>query len=300
MGGMSSTGGESTQPLGLWLFRYFDFDVEPGECYRYRVQLEVVNPNFGETFVDAPDVAEGETRKTPWSEPSTAAAVEKDVSYALTRISTKGTRPDGADLKVVQFDTNNGTLISDTFKVPFGAFVGKVMKSLHLDLIVRKLEEEEVTFSSKDILLDSAGAPNLSSAVATDLKLDTRQLAALKRGGELDMAVTVDRFGEIQELDAASKADLEPATEKMKKERKEYDEQRLVDRQEKKAKEKEDADAAKQSGKGGRRRKKDGQNPTRASSSMFSGSTGSGSMPPGMAGPGMSGPGSNSKSSRGR
>lgn len=295
MGAMGGMYGQSGMEVGanLWLFRYFDFDVEPGECYRYRVQLEVLNPNFGESFVDAPSVAEGETRTTPWSAPSTPAVVEKDVNYALAKVSTRGARPDGAELKVVQFDTNNGTLLSDQFKVLYGAYVGKVMKSLHLDIPGKRFEEEDVTFSSKDILLDSDGAPNLSSAVMADLKLDSKQFNNLKRGGDLDLAVTVNRFGEIVELDAGSKIDLEPELKKVEDERDDYKAIKNAEKIEKKARDKEAEEAAKdkkskKGSKGGRRRKKkDGANPMM--------------MPGGMPMPGMSGmPGTRGASSRGR
>jgi hypothetical protein len=294
--GMTSGGMMSGSMIGqgeahapYLLFRYFDFEVEPGECYRYRVQFEVINPNFGETFVDSPNVAEGETRTTPWSVPSTPAVVEKDVNYALARASTKGTRPDGAELKVVQFDPNSGTLLSDAFKVPFGAFVSKAMKSLHLDLPAQKLEEGDVEFRSRDVLLDSIGAPNLSAAAIAELKLDSKQSSALKRGGELDLAVTVDRFGDILGLDASSKQDIGPALKKVKEERSEFEAARAQEKADKKAKEKEDNETGKK-GKGRRRKKGDGPNPMRSSmSSMTAGM-------PGMGGP--SGPPSNSKSSR--
>ena len=30
----------------LLLFRYFDFSIEPGNAYRYRVKLKMRNPNY--------------------------------------------------------------------------------------------------------------------------------------------------------------------------------------------------------------------------------------------------------------
>ncbi len=144
----------------MLLFRYFDFEVEPGECYRYRVQLVVENPSYGETFVASTSVAEGEFRETPWSAASTAVAVDKDVEYALAKASVRGGVTTGADLSVVQFDSNEGTLISDTFPVKYGAYVGaEKKKTLHLELAPPDLKEEEVTFSSKDVLLDSVSGP---------------------------------------------------------------------------------------------------------------------------------------------
>src|SRR6185312_5883295 len=109
------------------LFRYFDFDVEPGECYRYRVKLIVANPSFDESFVSAPTVAEGQERETDWSAPSPPAVVQKDVEFALTKATIPNTH-DLAELKVVQFDTDLGTLIMDTLKVGYGAYVGNEKK----------------------------------------------------------------------------------------------------------------------------------------------------------------------------
>ncbi len=64
---------------GVRLFRYVDFDVEPGQQWRYRVRLEVVNPLFGvpaERLAD-PESSKGRTRRTPWSEPSDPASVPR-------------------------------------------------------------------------------------------------------------------------------------------------------------------------------------------------------------------------------
>ncbi len=43
--GMPATDVEEEEPE-YWLFRFFDFKVEPGKSYRYRVQLVLENPNF--------------------------------------------------------------------------------------------------------------------------------------------------------------------------------------------------------------------------------------------------------------
>lgn len=219
--GMANTSVDMT--TDYLLFRFFDFDVEPGECYRYRVQLVIRNPSYGESFVSSPAVAEGETRESKWSEPSTPAVVARDVEYALTKVPTSGNR-DQAELNVVQFDNDNGTFLKDSFKVPFGSYIAKAMKSLHLDMAAPKFEEEEVKFTSKDVLLDCAAAPALSSDLKTDLGLADKALRELSRGGKLDMAVTLNRFGEIVELDAGSRDALQPALKRVEEEREPYKE----------------------------------------------------------------------------
>jgi hypothetical protein len=205
----------------IQLFRYFDFDVEPGECYRYRVKLIVENPNFEETFVSQPTVAEGKYRETPWSAPTPPVVVERDVEYGLVKMKTDKGRIDGAELEVVQFDQNLGSYIMSNFPVYFGAYVGKdKQKTMHLDFLTPTFKEEPVTFSSKDLLLDSTGTPSrFSDAAEADLKLDKKNSAKL-----LDMAVAFDRFGEIVELDASSLQDLKEAKKRVAEEREPYKE----------------------------------------------------------------------------
>jgi hypothetical protein len=225
MGG--AYGGGAAVDLGAerLLFRYFDFDVEPGECYRYRVKLIVANPSFDESFVSAPTVAEGQERETDWSAPSPPAVVQKDVEFALTKASIPNTH-DTAELKVVQFDTDLGTLIMDTLKVVYGAYVGneKKQKSLHLDLAGPTFKEEDVAFSSRDVLVDSAGGTpaRLAASAVADLKIEEKERQNLAKSGKLDMAVTLNRFGELIQLDAGSRGELKPAEKRVEEEREPY------------------------------------------------------------------------------
>lgn len=59
------------------LFRFLDFKIEPRKFYRYRVKLIVANPNYNldKAHLDKPEFALGETRETPWSEPSPPVGV---------------------------------------------------------------------------------------------------------------------------------------------------------------------------------------------------------------------------------
>jgi hypothetical protein len=58
------------------LFRFFDVEIQPGCTYRYRVKITSLNPAFSDENVPR-EVAEGETRDSPWSAPSPAVTVEK-------------------------------------------------------------------------------------------------------------------------------------------------------------------------------------------------------------------------------
>lgn len=208
------------------LFRFFDFNVTPGACYRYRVKLVIRNPSYGETFVSSSDVAYGKTRASQdWSVPSTPAVVPKDVHYALSKISKRGGRRDGAILNVVQFDTNIGSLIADKLKLLYGQYVeGKVKtRHFHPDQFAPRMEEEEVAFTSEEMLVDSLPGPAISSSYVQDLKLNEKELRRLVDGGSLDQAVTVDRFGRIVELNADSHSELKPYQQRYDEQVKEYE-----------------------------------------------------------------------------
>ena len=80
-------------PVQYKLFRFTDFDVQPGHSYRYRVQLVLKNPNFG-VSADAlanPNVKPEPYRDTPWSEFSGTASVPASPRLLAASIDrTKG------------------------------------------------------------------------------------------------------------------------------------------------------------------------------------------------------------------
>jgi hypothetical protein len=68
---------DEAPPVPYKLFRFTDFDVQPGHSYRYRVQLVLKNPNYG-ISADAlatPAVKPEPYRDTPWSDASAVANV---------------------------------------------------------------------------------------------------------------------------------------------------------------------------------------------------------------------------------
>lgn len=208
------------------LFRYFDFDVEPGECYRYRVSLELVNPSYESAYVSQPEVAQGETRWTKPSEASTAAAVERDVEYFLAKVPKVRGKKDGAELNVFQFDTDVGSQMNGTVRLQYGQYVGgkPIAKVMHLKPAVPSMEEEEVNFSSKDLLVDSTGATALPEKAVKDLGLSRSQLQELVDKGGLDQAITIDRFGELVPLGVnPGSPDLAEAKKRLETERKPFE-----------------------------------------------------------------------------
>jgi hypothetical protein len=98
-GGYAGAGGGGIGPNGEvqaphWLLRFFDFSVEPGRKYKYRIQLAMLDPNqtFGTRYVGADSLdqeadkrvrqekAKRKSRATPfrlteWSKPSVTVSI---------------------------------------------------------------------------------------------------------------------------------------------------------------------------------------------------------------------------------
>ena len=143
----------------LLLFRYLDFNVDPGKTYRYRVRLELKNPNYGRPLAAAgglPHVVEGETRPTPWSEPTAPVTIEQTVKYFLTRIEPPRTRlyPE-ARMNVFQYDQDAGTTVQQEMEVAFGQHVGGKTKAKKADPTEGTFAETDHVFRSNDVLIDA-------------------------------------------------------------------------------------------------------------------------------------------------
>lgn len=68
---------QTVASVDYYLFRYFDFEVEEGKTYQYRVKLLLANPNYGveERFVEDPTATEQKIIASDFSEPSNPAAL---------------------------------------------------------------------------------------------------------------------------------------------------------------------------------------------------------------------------------
>jgi len=213
MGGpgmMGGQGGMVAQVGGaaagyLMLFRYLDFDVNPGEAYRYRVQLEFANPNYGETLdkIKEASVAEGETRLTEWSQPSAPVVVSSDSNVYLTDIDRRNNRNRGeAKIHAYQWDASLGTYIDSKLVARFGQFMGGLATSVRLDLGGPKYEEKQVLIATKDFLLDTSVPPALIPGENPDLNL-TLDAKQSKDGLDLPAeAIVLDEYGQIKVLDS--------------------------------------------------------------------------------------------------
>lgn len=208
-GGVQQLAGEAAVGYVL-MFRYLDFDVSPGEAYRYRVQLVVANPNLGESLdrVREASVAEGETRETPWSEPTAPVVVQQDTNVFLTKLDERTRSRGEAELKVIQRDSILGTFIdTDALRVKPGQFVGGLASSKRLDLGTPAFTTQTVLFATKEFLADTSIPAKIIPNEHPDLKLsfDSRQSATATALGAMSEALVMNEHGEIHLLENSDK-----------------------------------------------------------------------------------------------
>lgn len=189
------------------LFRYFDFDVRPGMAYRYRVKLEIENPNrtkAPEQLVD-PAIALGDTRETPASNISNPAVVPDKVDYFVKDVKRDPIREALgvaskralAILQMFEWDSEYGTMNADSISLTtLGQFVGESKKSLRLDVSRNWFKTTDVKFSSDDVFLDANGDFDLNPTNHPDLKLAARSHV----GAPAEILVATDT-GELKVLD---------------------------------------------------------------------------------------------------
>ena len=104
---------QTVASVEYYLFRYFDFDVEEGKTYQYRVKLLLANPNYGveERFVEDPTATEQKIVASEFSEPSNPAALGRSARIFAQNVEAPA-RP-GVEPRVrlasIYFDQESAT-----------------------------------------------------------------------------------------------------------------------------------------------------------------------------------------------
>ena len=196
------------------LFRYFDFDVESGMAYRYRVRLKLRNPNFdlpAEELAGADmEISKGEERETPWSNTSNPDFVRATSNYFLKDVErepyledkVKATTRPVAALSMYDWDTKLGAVFSDVLNLTaIGGFISEVKKGTMVpDLVAGTLEKGEHTFVTQDVLIDVDSDVDVSPDQHPDLKLTTEKGHITAKLGLLEEALVVTGRGELRTL----------------------------------------------------------------------------------------------------
>lgn len=129
------------------LFRFFDFNVEPGKRYRYRVRLYLANPNFNveERFLDSELATLAQNLKqwkpfivSVWSDPSEVINMPLDDSLLIAEVS-KSTRVDAeptATVTAIHWDYEKGLEVFGEFPITRGMVVNLYGKEIPANLQV--------------------------------------------------------------------------------------------------------------------------------------------------------------------
>jgi len=205
----------------LLLFRYFDFDLNPGETYKYRVRLVARNPNYQRPIEEVvlPAVAEGETRTTPWSNETAAVTAEQDVYYYLQSVRPpRGVAGTTANFEVFQWYPKTGTTIHSVLKTAVGEEIGGEQSAELYDVAKEKYEEKAtVEFDTQNFLVDAIPSPSIRLEDHPDLNLPTKTRGHLPVDPE---AIIVDNFGNLKpSLPPAASKTYDYAKTKLERER---------------------------------------------------------------------------------
>ena len=138
------------------LFRFFDFTVEPGKTYRYRVQLGLENPNFGVAvkFLKGGDAPKKKTLITAWSQATPAVTVPFSDGVLAGRVQRNS-----ATIAVYKIDEESGLEVLTTEEFPRGGAVNftkdvpEVVDPLNNN--VRK--QDNVKFVTNSVVVDMHG-----------------------------------------------------------------------------------------------------------------------------------------------
>jgi hypothetical protein len=103
------------------LFRFFDFHVEPGKRYVYRVRLGLQNPNYGlkAPLLAKADLAAKKIIETPWSDPSPAVSVLRDTQVLLASVKPSRGEP-SAEIIITTWLQRKGVEVYKDFTVTRG------------------------------------------------------------------------------------------------------------------------------------------------------------------------------------
>lgn len=157
---------QGARPPEWKLFRFFDFGVEPGKTYQYRVKLVFFNPNFDVPIRYLEDYADrdGEYREAAWSEPSPPVMVRHGSRMLAGPLRQEAGGEPTVELAVKQFNQEEA---SEARKF-WPARRGTVLNQPAAEVLVADPENPkngrkiEIDFQTDTLLVDILGGDSLS------------------------------------------------------------------------------------------------------------------------------------------
>jgi hypothetical protein len=209
-----------TQISDLLLFRFLDFQIVPGNAYRYRARLVLTNPNFQRDASELLDVTsrEGQFRETEWSAPSTPAMVQDNVEFYVDKLKASKNETT-ASIDVYQWMKETGSYVQGHFENlrpgdriaawKSGAPVKRSSRKKRVSgmdtLVLRPLEQtyakEKIDYVTPNTLVDVEQTKLIDPKAYPELNLTPKKLQLT-----MDTIVMLNRFGELETKDNANQA----------------------------------------------------------------------------------------------
>ncbi len=186
----------ATADFRLLLVRFIDFTAVRGMDYRYRVRLEMYNPNFQQLADDleSPELAELETIMSAWSEPT--AAVQVPMKYRNYAKKVKSSRYGQHSVEFGVYYEEDGLLpVMGTVSVDVGMPIGGNQHTERVDLEAQVLEGGDVTFVTNELLCGVLPTTRLNSRDHEDLSQILTKFGRQQPVG--DLVSVVDSRGDI-------------------------------------------------------------------------------------------------------
>lgn len=157
----------ATADQRLLLVRFMDFTVQRGYDYKYRVRLEMTNPNFRHPLDELEDPAIGAEPSllSDWSQPSPAVHIPVAHHAYLAGVEARNGNPEKANISIYTDTTKTGMPLMGDIKVLMGLPIAGKRSLEVVDLTTEVLEEKEVIIGTSDVL---AGAEAFGRISTTD------------------------------------------------------------------------------------------------------------------------------------
>lgn len=155
-------------PEPVRLFRFFDYTVEAGRRYQYRVQLALHNPNYGlrEIHLSSPNFGKDPYKLSQWSEPTRPIAIPRDNDVLAGPVKpTRGVSEPVANVILHQWDPETGLTALERFELMRGQLANYDAMKVPVDDPTGNNEEPlEISFQTDTVLLDIVGGDTLGKS----------------------------------------------------------------------------------------------------------------------------------------
>lgn len=187
------------------LFRFFDFAVDPGKTYRYRIKLVLKNPNAGvpPRFLENYEYAKGATRDADWSQPSSPVTVIAGNRLLAGSVTPGGRAEPTGKLLAKLFDATEAAEIRKIFDINRGSVLNQREIEIGLPDSAEGTSTKRsatVDFETNAVVLDLFGGEKLAGVRSSNPREESPKVP-----GHI---LVLDNDGEIKALLQASDAGM--------------------------------------------------------------------------------------------